>query len=67
MVAKCVGRLGRVEGGVVVGVGCGVGHIAHAVDCSFPFSFSFSCVFGSVLWHGVFLGVSVCGGMYHLP
>lgn len=31
------------------------------------FSFSFSCVFGSVLWHGVFLGVSVCGGMYHLP
>lgn len=39
MVAKCVGRLGRVEGGVVVGVGCGVGHIAHAVDCSFPFFF----------------------------
>lgn len=31
MVAKCVGRLGRVEGGV--------GHIAHAVDCSFPFFF----------------------------
>ena len=33
------GRLGRVEGGVVVGVGCGVGHIAHAVGCSFPFFF----------------------------
>ena len=61
-------RVGRVEGGVVVGVGCGVGHIAHAVGCSFPFFLSpFLVFFGSVLWHGVFLGVSVCGGMYHLP
>ena len=45
MVAKCVGRLGRVEGGVVVGVGCGVGHIAHAVGCSFPFFLSPFLVF----------------------
>jgi hypothetical protein len=51
----------------MVGVECGVGHVAHAGGCPFLFSFFFSCVFGGALWSGGFLGVSVCGGMYHLP
>lgn len=43
-------RLGRLDGGVMVGVGCGVGHVAHADG--YPFSFflsSFLVFFGGVL------------------
>ena len=49
------------------GAGCGVGHVAHAVGCSFSFSPLFFVFFSVRSWRGGFGGVSVCGGTYYLP
>ena len=51
-----------------LGLGVVWGILLTRLAALFPFFLSpFLVFFGSVLWHGVFLGVSVCGGMYHLP
>lgn len=43
------------------GAGCGVGHVAHAVGCSFSFSLSFFVSFFGVFGVG---WVSECFGMW---
>lgn len=54
-------RLGRLDGGVMVGVGCGVGHVAHAGGYPFPFFFLlFLCFWWCIVEWRVFR----CFGMW---